>query len=346
MISIICHHPTPGTIRSLRSQIFPPNAEVILITRPGSEGEVAAAAIDLGVKVQMLTDSINHTCPPYDSFIEAIPFATNDLVWLLPPSFIPAPRALADITSALSPPEPGAKIHLFRAIGAMTFPVHWHSDDPSEIITPREIILPCAVIPKGLAQLASFTTGEFGDVAFLSEVARLHPAGKDAVIKHNRLIAMRDLDPSLREERIDATLDPRFGLSFPVPTEPGDHWLFYPDPAIFPLHPDPASPCASLSISLRSGIASKSISLRSGAASTSDFYAAILPTIFPGWEFHGIFRPLMTFALYAAGGRLVSLASPQLTDLSEGKRAALRDLGYRRGNLSYGYIHNGLCYGI
>ena len=330
MISIISQNPTPAVLRALRSQIFPPNAELILITRPGSGGGVAAGVVDIGAKVVMRDESINQICPPHDSIAEAIAAASNDWVWVLPRGFLPTPRALTDIAVSLAP-EPGAKIHVFRAIGTMTFPVNWWSYDPVDLFAPRATILPVAVLPTGLARLANFTPGEFGTTAFLSEAARLHPSGADGIRKHNYLIAQRDLESPLREERIPdgVALNNKYGMHIEIH---GENWLFYPDPEFFPLHPDPSLPCAGLALSYRDD------------PSLMNSYVAAMPAIFPGWEHMGIFRTLMAFAVAAAGGRAISLAGPATMDgaMNEGKRAALRDLGFRNGNLSWGWLHPSL----
>lgn len=330
MISLILENPTPGAIRSLLNQDWdrfaPLYPEIHFITRPGSVGDVAARAVSWPGPVVFHAPPTEPVCPPWDGVISAIRAATMDWVWVIPPGIVPAPRSLTDIHHILTA-RSDAKIHLFHSFASQMIPepITFANATPDQLFTPRTITAECAVLPRGLAQLATFISGDFGDVAWLAEAHRLHPSGDDSLVRHHILIAANDREPPIRESRISAPLDSKFG--FPFTTE-HTNWVFHPDPDMFPLAADTTSPCAALALDF-----------------VNPEWVGIFPVVFPGWENQGIYRPLIHFAMLASGGRPLSIVfkEPLFANVPRNVVIALmRDLRFRPGNSLNGFVHPGL----
>lgn len=207
MLSLILSSPIRlGQLRSLRNQRWSPTDEAIVFVAPGEEAELAVQGLQVAgliPNLKVLEPPMEERLPPWDALVQGVAEAANDWVWLLPPEMKPAPMALETIRGAIEARE-DAKIHVFRAYGlnGCLMPSH----PAREAFVPREMTVACAVVPRGLARLATFHAGQWGDLAWLDEAARLHPAGEGSVVWHNRLVAVRDTDTVYIEERLgDAT---------------------------------------------------------------------------------------------------------------------------------------------
>lgn len=314
MITVVALEPSSTALRALLNQQWLSSDEIIVVAKPGSETEIGARALAAtGAPVRIEAPALEQRLPPWDPFITWFKAASNDWVWALPPEAIPAPRSVEDIHFALNNRN-DAKIHLFRVYNSQSQLLPSH---PSrEVIIPRQIALQCAVVPRGLAQLAQFHAGQWGDISWLHEVASLHPSGSDAIVWHNRLIATRDYDRPVLERRLHESKFP-----FSPPAETHDHWAF--TPSEFTGHKE--APCAYMGIDEVDSAVTGWIAIQSA------------------WDGKGFRLPLLKFSLEAASGLPVSLVlgTESSIKLSPDVSAAYKAAGFTvSGNTA---SHKGLC---
>jgi len=303
MVSVVAVNPSASALRAFSNQIWLPSDELILVLDPGSEGEAALrAAKDVfgDLKITVMDRPLTWSMF-WDSFPPAFQAARNDWIWALPLDTVPAPTALETIRAGLSE-DSGAKIHLFRGFGPgnVLMPSHHGT---SALLGPKTITMSCAVVPRGLAQFATFGANEWGDAFWLAEMHRLHISGEEAIVWHNKLTSLRDVERPIREKR----------------QRPIDKPVIWPNSwSIYPAFDSSSEPVATVTISVEG----------------DDGFIDLKPA----WRGRGLFVFLLHFLLEARAGGPVSLST---SDATEGERVALEGAGFalRAGTA----VHPGLC---
>lgn len=310
MISVVAVNPSKSALRGLSNQLWDSKDELILVLEPGSEGEVALRATQevFGeLRITVMERPLTWTMF-WDSYPPAFGAAGNDWIWSLPLDVVPAPTALETIRAGLSA-DSGAKIHLFRAFGPGNVLMPAFRGD-SALLGPKTITMSCAVVPKGLAKLATFGSNEWGDAFWLAEMHRLHISGEEALVWHNKLVSLRDTERPIRERRAKAGEKIRVVSSFESKTQ----WKGW---SIFPAIDSSSEPAATVLV---------------GDADEGRIH------LLPEWQGRGLYVSLVQFLLEARAGESTSV---RVSDVTEGERVALEGAGFTlHGDTA---VHAGLC---